>query len=96
MRANDFYELGDSDFVFLGDDPGGVAAGGAGVAVDGHRSGATAAARWGDAGGELFVSQRYRRAGDDHTGGGDLRLHADRPRQKDLRSRRERGTRGPF
>ena len=34
MRANDFYELGDSDFVFLGDDPGGVAAGGAGVAVD--------------------------------------------------------------
>ena len=58
--------------------------------MDNRRGGVAPAGGWGDAGGELFVSQRYRRAGDDHTGGGDLRLHTDRPRQKDLRVRRER------
>lgn len=68
----------------------------AGVAMDKHRSGATAAARLDDAGSELSVPQRHLGAGDDHAGGGDLRLHADRPRQKDLCPRRERGTRGPF
>lgn len=66
----------------------------AGVAMYKHRSGATAAAKWDDAGSELSVPQRYRCAGDDHAGGADLRLHDDRPREENLCPRRERGAGG--
>jgi hypothetical protein len=59
------------------------------TAMDFRRGRPAPADGWDDAGRELCVPQRHLYTGDDHAGGAELRLHADRPREEDLCPRRD-------